>query len=524
MSRPLLFMIPALALAVSLVSAAQHEHDRLGRVTFPTSCDPRVQADFERGVAMLHSYWFNYAGKVFQSVLDRDPGCAMAYWGIALDLLGNTLSAPPSREAAERAWEALEKARDVEAKTERERAWIEAIRTYFRDHGQLTVDRRLLAYDKAMRELSERYPDDFEAQVYYALTLQASAPKGDLTYANQFKSAAMLEKLYARNPQHPGITHYLIHAYDFAPFAEKGIPAARRYAAIAPAVPHARHMPAHIYSMTGLWEDSIASNLSALDIQPDYYHAADFTVYAHLQLAQDRKAAAMIEKALATPRRGDRPAGIGDDTARAAMPARYVLERADWAAAAALPVGTTPYPQADSLTRFARGLGKARTGDLAGARQEIAALETLHAALAKSGERYWADRTQEQVLAVSAWVALADKASDNAAALMRKAADGEDGSLKHVAMENRLYPLRELLADLLLEHGDARAAVAEYEASFRQTPNRLRGLYGAARAADADGDRAKAAGYYRKLLDLAKGGDGSRAELKRAQEYLEKYR
>jgi hypothetical protein len=520
MTRTPLLTFVALALCVALLGAAQHEHDRLGSVTFPTSCDPRVQADFERGVAMLHSYWFNYAGKVFQSVLDRDPSCTMAYWGIALDLLGNTLSAPPSRAAAERAWQVLEKARSVGAKTERERAWIEAIRTYFRDHDKLSVDARLLAYDKAMRELSERYPDDFEAQVYYALTLQASAPKGDLTYANQFKSADMLEKLYAKNPQHPGITHYLIHAYDFAPFAEKGIAAARRYAAIAPAVPHARHMPAHIYSMTGMWEDSIASNLSALEIQPDYYHAADFTVYAYLQLAQDGRAAAMIDKALATPRRGDRPAGIGDATARAAMPARYVLERADWPAAARLPLNATAYPQADSLTRFARGLGKVRTGDLAGAREEIAALETLQAALAKAGERYWADRTGEQILAVSAWLALTEKAGDRAAALMRKAADGEDGSLKHVAMENRLYPLRELLADLLFERGEARAALAAYEASFRQTPNRFRGLYGAARAADAAGDRARAAEYYGRLVDLAKSGDGSRVEVKRAHEYL----
>lgn len=521
MNRTVLLTFPAFALAVSLV-AAQHEHDRLGSVSFPTSCDAPVQADFERGVAMLHSYWFNYAGKVFESVLERDPNCTMAYWGLALDLLGNTLSGPPSREAARRAWEVLEKARGVEIKTDRERMWIEAIRTYFRDHDKLPVGARLAAYDKAMRELSERYPDDFEAQVYYALTLQASAPKSDLTYANQFKSAAMLEKLYAKNPQHPGITHYLIHAYDFAPFAEKGIPAARRYAAIAPAVPHARHMPAHIYSMTGMWEDSIASNLSALEIQPDYYHAADFTVYAHLQLGQDRQAAAMIEKALATPRRGDRPANIGDDTARAAMPARYVLERADWAAAAVLPVTATPYPQADSLTRFARGLGKVRAGDVAGAREEIGALETLHAALIKSGERYWADRTQEQLIAVSAWVALSERAADKAVALMRKAADGEDGSLKHVAMENRLYPLRELLADLLLERGDARAAAAEYQISFRQTPNRFRGLYGAARAADVGGDRAKAAEYYGKLLDLAKNGDGSRTELKRAHEYLKR--
>ena len=523
------FLVTCLSLTLTLTLASpqattgqtqQHQHDQLGVVSFPTSCRPDVQADFERGVAMLHSYWFNYAGKVFQSVLERDPGCAIAYWGIALDLLGNTLAAPPSREAAQAAWAALEKARGIAAKTERERAWIEAARTYFRDHDTLSVDARLLAYDKAMRELSERYPDDFEAQVYYALTLQASAPKGDLTYANQFKSAAMLEKLYAKNPQHPGITHYLIHAYDFAPFAQKGIPAARRYASIAPAVPHARHMPAHIYSMTGLWQDSIASNLSALEIQPDYYHAADFTTYAHLQLAQDRQALAMIDKALATPRRGDRPAGLGDGTARAAMPARYVLERGDWKAAAQLPVTTSPYPQADALTHFTRGLGKARSGDVAGARQEISALETLHAALVKASDRYWADRTQEQILAVSAWVALAGGAPDTAVALMRKAADGEDGSLKHVAMENRLYPLRELLGDLLLDAGHSRAALAEYQQALRQTPNRFRGLYGAARAADAAGQRQLAIEYYAQLRDLTKAGDGSRVEVQRAQEYL----
>jgi tetratricopeptide (TPR) repeat protein len=307
------------ALACPITAGAQHHE--LGKVTFPTSCDPRVQAEFETGVAMLHSYWFNYAGKTFQSVLKQDPKCAMAYWGIALDLLGNTLSSPPPAQAARAAWDALEKARTVEVKSDRERGWIDAIRAYFRDHDKVPVETRLTAYNKAMEQLAERYPGDFEAQVYYALTIQASAPKSDMTYANQYKSATILEKLYTQNPQHPGITHYLIHAYDFAPFADKGIPAARRYAGIAPAVPHARHMPAHIYSMVGLWEDSITSNLAALEIQPDYYHAADFTVYAHLQLAQDAQAARMIEKAVNTPERGDRPPTMANYTALQAMPA-----------------------------------------------------------------------------------------------------------------------------------------------------------------------------------------------------------
>jgi tetratricopeptide (TPR) repeat protein len=509
-----------LASAVPTAARAQHEHDQLGTVRFPTSCSPQVQAEFERGVAMLHSYWFNYAGKTFAAVLQQDPGCVIAYWGLALDLLGNTLSAPPSRQAAQQAWTLLEKARALPVKTDREREWLDAIRTYFRDHETVAVDGRLLAYSKAMRTLAERYPDDFEAQVYYALSLQASAPKTDLSYSNQLESAEILERLYAQNPQHPGITHYLIHAYDFAPFADKGIPAARRYASIAPAVPHARHMPAHIYSMVGLWKDSIASNFSALDIQPDYYHAADFAVYAYLQLAQDEQAAALIKKARETPRRGDRPSAVSDFTARAAMPARYALERADWADAAALTVTPSEYPQADALTHFTRGLGLARSGKVRDATREIEALRTLEAALEKKGERYWADRTREQILAVSAWVSLAESKRENAIVLMRRAADGEDGSLKHVAMENRLYPMRELLAELLLEAGQASTAVTEYARVLKEYPNRYRALYGAARAAEATGTREQATNHYQALLALAAESTSGRPELQRARSYL----
>ena len=510
------------SLTVPLPATAQDHQHELGTVTFPTSCQPAVQSEFEKGVAMLHSYWFNYAGQTFRGVLEKDPGCAMAYWGIALDLLGNTLSSPPSPQAARSAWEQLEKARGVEVKTERERMWLDAIRAYFKNYDSVPVERRLVAYNDAMRQLTERFPQDFEAQVYYALTLQASAPKADMTYANQNRSVAMLEKLYATNPQHPGITHYLIHGYDFAPVAEQGIPAARRYAAIAPAVPHARHMPAHIYSMVGLWQDSITSNMSALEIQPDYYHAADFTVYAHLQLAQDQQAAKLIEKALATPERGDRPPTMANYTAKVAMPARYVLERADWAAAAALPITPTEHPMADSLAHFTRGLGMARLGNREGATRELDAMQRLRAALEKSGDAYWADRTGEQILAVSAWVTAAGGAIEPAIAEARKAADSEEASIKHVAMENRLYPLRELLGDLLLEAKRPKEAYAEYLAALKQYPNRFRGLYGAARAAEAAGDAANAAAYYRRVVELAAHADGARPEVQRAQAFLSK--
>ena len=522
MNIPRLFVaaslvLPALALAPSTDAAAA---EQLGKVSFPTSCESKVQAEFERGVAMLHSYWFNYARKSFEAVVQQDPDCAMGYWGIAVDLLGNSLSSPPSRTDAQAAWAALEKARAIGAKTQRERDWIEAIGAYYRDHDKVPLNTRIGAYNKAMEQMVQRYPDDYEARVFYALTLQASASKSDVTYSSQIKSAAILEKLYEQNPQHPGVSHFLIHAYDYPPLADKGITAARRYAGIAPAVPHARHMPSHIYSMVGLWEESIASNASALEIQPDYYHAYDFSVYAALQLAQDARARAMIEKAVNTPVRGDRPVALGNFTAHAAMPARYVIERGDWAGAAALPVTSTRYPQADSLTRFSRGLGMARGGDAAGAKSGNEAMGTLRNALQKSDQSYWADRTEEQMLAVSAWVALAEGDRAQAEKLMRAAANSEDGSVKHVTMENRLYPLRELLGDLLLEMGQAAPALREFEAANKAYPNRYRGIYGAARAAEAAGDRQKAADLYAKLVAMTKNADSTRPELARAKAYL----
>ncbi|MGZ3351388.1 MAG: hypothetical protein ACXU89_20870 [Xanthobacteraceae bacterium] len=506
--------------ALASGALAQQQKEKLGTLSFPTSCDPKVQAEFERGVAMIHSYWFVVARRVFEGVLQQDPGCAIAYWGIAMDLLGNSLGGPPSRENANAAWVALEKAREIGAKTDRERGWIDALRAYYRDHDKTDVETRLRAYNSAMEQMAQRYPDDYEVQVFYALTLQASASKTDMSYGNQLKSVAILEKLFEQNPQHPGVSHFIIHAYDFPPLAERGIAAAKRYGGIAPAVPHARHMPSHIYSMVGMWEESIASNTSAMEIQPDYYHAADFTVYAHLQLAQDVKAKALIDKAIATPPRGDRPSGFGNSVAKALMETRYLLDRGDWQGAAAMPMNTTTVPIADSLYRFTRGLGMARSGDVAGAKQEIEAMKALRTALQRADQSYWADRTEEQMLAISAWIAAKEGAREQAVRLMRAAADGEDGSLKNVIMENRLYPLREMLAELLLEVGQPAAALKEYEAGLKQTPNRYRAYWGAARAADAVGNRTQASEYFGKLVNLAKNADAERQEVREAKAFL----
>src|SRR4029077_4586534 len=278
-----------------------------------------------------------------------------AYWGLAVNLLGNSHVGPPPAKDAQKAWEVLDKAKD-EAKTQRERDWIQALSAYYRDYDKVSVDDRLLAYTKAMEQMTQRYPDDFEAWAYYAPTLQASAPKTDKAYANQLKAAGILEKLYKQNPQHPGVSHYLIHAYDYPPLADKGVAAAQRYAGIAPAAPHARHMPSHIYSMVGLWEESIASNRSALQVQSDYYHATDFMVYAHLQLAQDAKAKALIDEIYKVGRDGfllkENLANPGAQDALGVIPARYPLEHGDCMAAAAFAAVPTKRLMADSLIRF----------------------------------------------------------------------------------------------------------------------------------------------------------------------------
>jgi len=522
MKRALQLLISTFCMSLGLSAAAHGPEDTgkdlVGRVSFSTSCNQKVQTMFELGVAKLHSYWFPEATKTFDAILQGDPGCAMAYWGKAVSLLENSLAAPPPLKNLEEASGLLDKARAIGAKTQREQDWIESISRYYRDYDKVPLDKRLAAYTDALQAMTRRYPDDMEVWIFYALMLQASAPSSDRTYANQRKSAEILERMFARAPEHPGAAHYLIHAYDYPPLADKGIAAASRYAKIAPAAPHARHMPSHIYSMVGMWQESITSNRSALDARPDYVHAMDFMTYAYLQLGQDGKARAMVDEMRAVL--GDRPVTQGY-TAVACAPARIPLERGDWAAAAALPVTDLKQAHADSLTRFARGIGMARSGDLVGARGEIDALKALKQSLDKSSP-YWAARTEEQLYAVSAWVARAEGERDRAETLMRTAADGEDASVKNVQMENRLYPMRELYADLLLENGKAAEALRQYTASLHETPNRYRGLYGAAQAANATGDRATAIRYFEALIALSSNADGLRPEVGRAREFLAK--
>lgn len=525
--------LPAAVFALlALFPIAARADEKPGKLTFPTSCEAGVQAEFETGVAMLHLYAFGAAGKIFQAVLQKDPKCAMAYWGIALDLAGDMLAGPPSPRDAQAARAALEKARALGATasaggkaggtTPRERDWIAALGTYYQDSEKVPVAARLDAYDAAMEELTKKYPDDFEAQIFRALSLQASAAKNDVGYSSQLKSAAILEQLFEQFPRHPGVAHYLYLAYSAPPLADKGLVAAGRYAGIAAAAPNARHAPSRIYTTLGLWEESIAADTAALELQPDYFQAYDSSMYAALQRAQDTKAKTLLDKATGVPPRGDRPLTVDGACALAAMSARYAMERLDWTAAAALPVKASPYPQADSLTRFARGLGMALSGNSAGARREVEALNALRATLQKTDQAYWADRTEEEALTVSAWAALAEGNRTEALKQMQAAADSEDGHIGNPAMEIRLYPMRELLAEMLVAFVQPGPALQEFETALELYPNRYRALWGAILTSAATGQREKAFGYIERFIALTKEAEPLRPEIVKARAFAGK--
>ena len=511
---------------LAIVSAALPASgaEQLGKVSFPTSCDPKVQAEFERGVAMLHSFWFTETEKTFREVLAQDPSCAVANWGIAAILMHNPLAgfgSPP--QWAERAQAALAQARVIGAKTQRERDYIEAVASYYDDFANRPESARQLARAKAYEALAGRYPDDDEAQIFYALYLAGTQTQADQTYAAYLRAASTLEKQFAKHPDHPGVAHYLIHSYDAPPIAQQGLPAARRYANIAPAAPHALHMPSHIFTRVGAWADSVATNQRSAAValkgnEPDEaLHAIDYMVYAYLQLARDTDARRTADDA-------ERVAGVNlgrfvGPYALAAMPARVIVERGAWKEAASLQPRASKFPFAEAMTHFARALGATRSGDPAAADKDAEQLAVLHKALQAAKNNYWANEVEIQRLAVAAWIAHAQGKADEALTLMRAAADMEDRSEKHIVTPGRILPARELLGELLLELKRPAEALKEFEASAQREPNRFRGLAGAAQAAAQSGDSGKAKQYYARLIELASKGD-PRPELARAKAYL----
>jgi hypothetical protein len=503
--------------------AAGHPLHRLGKVSFPTSCDATVQAQFEQGVALLHSFWFGEGLKAFTAVAEQDPGCAMAYWGIAINRLLNPFNGEAAPAFVKQGEAAIEKAKAIGAKTQRERDYIAAAALLYTDTGTKRWRERAVAYEQAMARLVEKHPTDLEAKVFYALALNFAADLNDQTYAKPLKAAQLLEPLLNAYPDHPGVAHFLIHSYDFPPLAEKGLAAARRYASIAPSAPHALHMPSHIFTRVGAWEDSAATNVRseqtarANSSGDEILHAIDYQVYAYLQMARDADAKKAIDRGMEDAGRFGffRPAG---PFGQAAAPARYALERGDWKSAAQLPVKPTRFLHADAITHFARALGAARAGDPAAAKADLARLSELRDQLSAAKSGYWAGQVDIQWLGASAWAALAEGRRDEALELMREAADKESASEKASISPGPILPARELLGDMLLELGQPDRALKEYEASQQREPNRFRGWYGAATAAAKSGENAKAKTYYAKLAALAQHGE-SRPELQQARQY-----
>lgn len=505
------------------------DSEKLGRVHFKTSCSPEAQRQFERALAMLHSFFFPETVKAFTAIPATDPSCAIAYWGIAISQRPNPLVGPFDAATLKRGLDAIEKGEAIGPKTQRERDWLAALKEFYKDYDKVDQDTRTRNYEKAMEQLAAKYPDDVEAKIFYALALNETFDHKSMDPL--LKAIAILEPIDKKYPDHPGVTHYLIHSYDFPAIAKRGVPAANKYAKIAPSAPHAQHMPSHIYSMVGMWEESVMSNWRSVVVANDYVakakldgtlggvpHAYDFIAYAYLQLGQDLKARGLIRDTMAMKKIIGVP--LAGATARAAVPARYMLERQDWQGAAQLQPLGTGYPMAEAITHFARAVGAARSGDTAAAQADIEKLKEQRATLEKAGQGYWAGQVEIQILSAQAWTAAGQGNRSDALKFMRAAADLEDASEKHVAIENRLYPMRELAADMLLAQSEVAGALTEYETSLKNAPMRLRGFYGAAKAAEASGDAKKAREYFEKLTRLTRYADGDRPELREAKQRL----
>ncbi len=533
--RPLFVLTLLLFVSARGTSALQDQHDhggpagRLGTVHFETSCTPAVAQEFDRGVAQLHSFWFSASIEAFNGVLKRDPACAMAYWGIAMSWWGNPFGGFRSPDALKTGLTAVERGKAANAKTEREREYLAAVEALYKDPAAIPQRARTVDYEQRMAALSAKYPADTEARIFYALALDQTALPTDKTYANQLKAAAILEQEFSKQPDHPGLAHYIIHSFDTPVLAPRALDAARRYATIAPAAPHALHMPSHTFTRVGAWQESIETNIASAaaarkDNQPaEELHALDYQVYAYLQTAQDAAARKSLDGINAIGARiqlnapgaaAPPPAGF---YALAAIPARYALERGAWKEAAVLVPRETPFAFADAVTHFARALGAARSGNPGAAAKDVEKLVALRDTLQKANDAYWTGQVEIQRRIATAWIALAEGRQSEALTMLREAADAEDLTDKSAISPGPIKPARELLGEMLLEMQRPAEALREFEATMAKEPNRFRGLYGASRAAEAAGDDAKVRSYSVRLLEICRGADKpGRPELQQA--------
>ena len=502
---------------------------QLGTVSFPVSCAPEVRQAFERGVALLHSFWYEEAEKEFQQIATDDPHCAMTHWGIAMSRWHQLWNQPDAR-MIERGVDEVHQAKTTDGRaTAREKGYIAAMAAFYGGSGKRKHEARAKAYSDAMRKVYESYPEDHEAAAFYALSLLASEPHDDATFANRKQAGAILEKLFAAEPDHPGVAHYLIHSYDKPQLAQLGLPAARRYAQIAPAAPHALHMPSHIFARVGLWPDDIKSNLASIAATRKtaamhmggaghQFHAMDFLFYAYMQSGHDADAKALIEEIRAMPDEHNDMYGKGYDPHAAALAhlsALYPIEMHDWTGAAALPVTEVAGTAENSMTYWARAIGAAHLHKPEDVRKDIAGIESVHKKLVAEKSEF-ADAVEEDRKSAQAWLSFAEGRIDDAIEALRSIADKEDS----LGDEPEGIPAREMIADILLEAKRPQLALAEYQTGLKLHPNRFDGLYGAARAAEAAGRQKDAAEYYALLLKVCDGSNSTRPELSRARELV----
>ena len=519
MARLILTATASLVLAgTSFAQTHVHKAGQVGTVHFDTSCSPDAAPVFDRAVAWLHSFEFAQAIAGFEQTLVADPKCAMAHWGLALSAWSNPMAAGArSARMLSRGEAAVQNAVALSGgnTTQREKDYIAAVAELYRNHATVLQGKRVEAYEKAMASLVATYPDDSEAKIFHAIALVASASPSDKTYANQRRAGAILEKLWTEQPEHPGLAHYIIHTYDYPALATDASIAAQRYSAVAPAAAHALHMPSHIFTRTGHWKESIATNLKSRAMADstnsiaEALHALDYAVYAYLQLQRYAEAKRIIDELPALAARFDVNAvtgaapGSAGVFALAAMPSRYALERNAWAEAAMLEPQRSDFGWADAMTWYARALGSARSGKAGQARAAIDSLSSIAGKLAAANEAYWSGQVEIQTLAARAWLELSEGRQDSALSLMRQAASREDATEKSAVTPGPLAPARELLGDMLMEVRRPREALAEYRRTLTIEPNRYRALSGALRAAVGAGD-AKAAAELRSALESLK--------------------
>ena len=500
------------------------------RVHLAISCQSS-QGEFDRAVELLHNFFFPETVKAFKAIIQHDPNCAMAYWGLAMSQRPNPLVPPFPRANLVAGWEAAQRGKLAKEQTPRESQYLSAIEAFYRDYDSVDQLTRTRRYENEMHRLHQRYPNDSEAAIFYALALNEAVDFKDTSFSRQRKAAAILKFEARKHPFHPGIAHYIIHSYDFAPLAARALPSADLYGMLAADAPHALHMPSHTYSMLGMWENSILANRAAMAASAAYAarnfpeatdpalpHLLDFLVYAYLQLGKDKEARQILGslsklKPFASVR-------LTVDTALAAMPARFALERGRWDEAADLPVRDSQYLPAQSISYFARALGSARSGKSDAALNEISHLQGIKDRLAATKDDFWAGQTDVQIEAAEAWVLFGQGRRSEAVARMRHAADLDDTSVKNVAMENKLVPMRELFGELYAASGNNINALAQFERSLKANPNRFRSLAGAAIAARRAGQAATAKRFYRALLTLTRASDGDRTEIVDAKSYL----